>query len=179
MTALMLTIGVELEFLIVCPYELLDEDECEYDGILPIQGIVYEKLRDAGVRASFEGYANPSSVKTKDDAYGCWQIDIDDSLKLSDVERKAVPQGWASYGMELSSRTFSLKDDDWQGEINTVLECLQSLQQIDCRVLTNESTGLHVHAGFGDEKTPLRTAKNVCSLVTAFSHCLDELHHIS
>lgn len=47
-----------------------------------------------------------------------------------------------------------------------------------CRFITNQSTGFHVHVRNGGQRVPLRTAKNVFQLVTAFERCFDELHSI-
>ncbi|KAK0278530.1 hypothetical protein LTR35_009269 [Friedmanniomyces endolithicus] len=96
----------------------------------------------------------------------------------SPAELAAFPRdSYTSESVELASRRFDFFHDDWRGEIKRVLDALRQLEQSPgARFFTNASTGLHVHVADHDRGLPLRAAKNLLQLATAFERCLDALH---
>lgn len=80
--------------------------------------------------------------------------------------------------IKICSRKFSV-DEDWRAEVGQVLEAIRAYETRGCSIITNELTQFHVHIGFGDTQMPLRTAKSVLQLCTAFEDRLDEIHSSS
>jgi hypothetical protein len=116
----------------------------------------------------------------QDDApsYSRWRVETD-ALHLSEDEENLLPVGWVMEAVEISSRKLRFFSDDWRGEIHAVLQVLRDVENRGCRFITNTSTGCHIHIGRdGGEFVPLRIAKNVFQLCTAFERLIDELHAV-
>lgn len=77
--------------------------------------------------------------------------------------------------IKICSRKFFVHEN-WQAEVQQVLETIRGYEIMGCSIITNETTQFHVHIGFGDTRMPLRTAKSVVQLCTAFEDRLDEIH---
>ncbi|KAK4539515.1 hypothetical protein LTR36_010860 [Oleoguttula mirabilis] len=184
MSPLNLTFGVELEFICVYPPGCFDncvpnpgdlvEDSV---GMVRAAGaVIYHAFRRAGIPAT--GHECLDDDSTCDAAsHSRWRVE-DDCCDPSVSESTVIPEGFITEDVELSSRKFDFNRDDWRSEIKAVLDILAGLEASSkgCRFITNESTGFHVHIGNGDEKIPLRAAKNVYQLATAFERCFDLLH---
>lgn len=99
---------------------------------------------------------------------------LDEDEEDEDLEEEAP----AVQSLKICSPKFSVHED-WQTEVQQVLQTIKAYEVMGCSVITNETTQLHVHIGFGDTIMPLRTAKNVLQLCTAFEDRLDEIHSSS
>ncbi|KAK5164946.1 uncharacterized protein LTR77_009611 [Saxophila tyrrhenica] len=169
MTAPDITFGVELEFIAL--YKLAGDEEPS--GTL-VGETIYNRLLAAGIPAvgyeSLDGDINDTAP-----SYSRWRVETDD-VDLKPDERKLLPEGWYEEPIELVSRKLHINDPNCINEIATVLQALRSIEGVDCRFVTNVQAGLHVHMGWNDEKIPLRVAKNVLQLCTAFERQLDQIH---
>lgn len=161
------TFGLELELLCIRPNDSLPDE--------------YADILDA-IYAAFLHYDIPvsdhNSLSINDGAapFSQWRIE-EEVLSLSPEEALLLPRGYIVEGIELASRKFFHAHEDWRTELATVLHALREVEaQLGVKFLVNESTGLHVHVGYDGEAVPLRTAKNVFLLNTAFERVLDSLH---
>ncbi|KAK4539514.1 hypothetical protein LTR36_010859 [Oleoguttula mirabilis] len=172
-----LTFGIELEFVCVYPTNCFSDHSLSKDTVDETDAAqaIYVALKKRGIPATgFEAISG--EVPQAAPAYSRWRVHTDHSVMLSAEEAKQLPKGYRQGAIELSSRKFSLYGEDWQTEIHEVLQVLSDLESNGCRMLTNASTGFHVHIGNGTQRIPLHTAKNVFQLVTAFAGFLDEIH---
>lgn len=115
-------------------------------------------------------------------SYSKWCFKDEGGLKLSAEEREALPADLIDYmiqPLEVSSRLMSFEGDDWQAEIAAVLSAFQGLRDRGVRFITSATTGFHIHIGFGSEIMPLRTAKSILQLCTAFEDRIDALYSTS
>ena len=186
MAPLNLTFGIELEFICVFPphcfdicvpnFEQLGE---EHDDGVPREAgpAIYHTLLKAGIAAS--GYEPlDEDINVPSPAYSSWLLS-GDACDLSKREESSIPTWMSMEDVEISSRKFDFYRDDWRREIKTFLNVLTDLEtRTGCRFIVNESTGFHVHVGNGSEEIPLRAAKNVFQLGTAFERCTDLLHTV-
>lgn len=160
-----LTFGIELEFLCLRPKDVFGNvGEAIYDTLIEndIPATGHEDIEEDVIELV------PSHTR--------WRVETD-ILGLSATEKVYLPEGWEAEAVELSSRKFHFFDD-WRGEVAKVLKILRELEECGCRFITNRSTGFHGHVGNDTQRVPLRTAKNVFQLVTAFERCFDELHSV-
>jgi len=103
-------------------------------------------------------------------------------LELSPAEQEIFKKdlfkkGWKLENAEITSRKLNFFTEDWSGEVEAVLETLRRINESESyHLITNASTGLHVHVGNDTQPIPLRTAKNIYQLLTAFERQLDHLH---
>ncbi|KAK5112857.1 hypothetical protein LTR85_011084 [Meristemomyces frigidus] len=183
MAPLNLTFGVELEFLCVYPPGCFDtcvpnikEIFEDSDGVMRAAGpAIFHALQRAGIPAT--GHESLDDEYTDAPSHSRWRVE-GDCCDLSQQEAEVIPEGFQVEDVELSSRKFDFFRDDWRSEIKAVLDNLAGLEASSkgCRFITNESTGFHVHIGNGDEKIPLRAAKNIFELATAFERAFDLLN---
>ncbi|KAI9708487.1 MAG: hypothetical protein M1820_003948 [Bogoriella megaspora] len=173
-----LTIGVELEFILV--------GQCNMWAEKIGQQIVYEALKDCRIPniSSRKISSRPLEILGPDqidaftDRYSKWNVVGDASAKPTSEERALLDDSWEFWGIEVKSRVFRYKED-WKGEIQAVLAKLNrhfSSPDSQYRILVNENCGLHVHVGNRREGFPLRTIKSLLQLTTAYERCFDALH---
>lgn len=176
-----LTFGIELEFICLRPENLFsdfndreEEDsdcECEQVGAGPA---IWRALVDNGIPAI--GYEDYDVIQDSAPSHTRWRVETD-TLCLSQVEEDLLPDGWMMESVELSSRKMRFYMDNWHAEVAAVLQALRKVENRGCRFITNASTGFHVHTGRDNgEFIPLRAAKNVFQLCTAFERLIDGLH---
>lgn len=185
-----LTFGIELEFL--CVYAPGCFTSCVPDPSIllpqyPDQPVseagaaIYHALLNAGIPAT--GHESlDEDINDPSPPYTRWCV-TEDICNLSLTERLHLPLHHRVETVELSSRKLAFHPArTWQNEVYTILRLLHHLEQkTGCRFLTNSTTGLHVHVGLPGpgEKIPLRTAKNVLQLATAFESRIDLLNAAS
>ncbi|KAI7310443.1 hypothetical protein KC340_g10497 [Hortaea werneckii] len=185
-----LTFGIELEFL--CVYAPGCFTSCVPDPSIllpqyPDQPVseagaaIYHALLTAGIPAT--GHESlDEDINDPSPPYTRWCV-TEDICNLSRTERLHLPLHYRVETVELSSRKLAFHPPcAWQNEVYSILRLLHHLEQkTGCRFLTNSTTGLHVHVGLPGpgEKIPLRTAKNVLQLATAFESRIDLLHAAS
>lgn len=172
--------GIELEFVCVYPKGCFVKYVCgeREQRVITVSAAqaIYTALLRRGVPVLQDiAESGPSATGLP---HSRWSIHWDSSVTLTDAEKSALPEGWQHESIEISSRKFDMKEDGWKQEVATVLDALSGLEELGAKMVVNETTGFHVHIGNGNELIPLQTAKNVCSLVTAYSRCFDELHTI-
>ena len=99
-----------------------------------------------------------------------WSIWEDPSIR---EEEEGL--GWVGsyhyFGLEIISRILQPNAEGLQ-EVVSVLGILRT----QFNLITNRSTGLHVHVGNGTKGFPLPTLKNLAQLVTGFEHIIHSLH---
>ncbi|KAK0251725.1 hypothetical protein LTS09_013185 [Friedmanniomyces endolithicus] len=163
-----LTFGVEIEVIAAWPRTV------NPDHLIPSPlKAIYSQLTSAGVPVTL----SEPGWEARAANFTHWQLKTD-LIALSPAELAAFPRGsYTSESVELASRRFDFYHDDWRGEIKRVLQVLSQLEQNPgARFFTNASTGLHVHVADHDRGLPLRAAKNLLQLATAFERCFDALH---
>ena len=172
-----LTFGIELEFICLRPDSVFEQIFAASAETGTAGPALYNCLLTNGVAAT--GWEDlDEDITFNAPSHSRWRVETDD-LELSTGEYEFLPKDWTAESVELSSRKFNFFSDDWRTEIATVLKVLRIIEtQYGCRFITNKSAGFHVHVGTGEERIPLRAAKNVFQLVTAFERCFDELHTV-
>ncbi|KAF2765757.1 hypothetical protein EJ03DRAFT_197378 [Teratosphaeria nubilosa] len=172
-----LTFGIELEF--VCITDTAGFPNCRVgvDGLSHAGTAIFDSLREAGIPVT--GYESDDEELGPVPEYSLWRVESD-SCSLSRAELGACPAHCIVETVKLSSRKFHFYREDWRAEIQAVLDVLAHLEAKGARFITNHTTGMHVHVGLAgpEGEVPLRTAKNVMQLATAFERCFDQLHSI-
>ena len=174
-TALQLTFGVELEF--VVRYKTDDYEQACAGGegkfwsssqrMMPFQtyGAV---LRAHMITILQEAGFDTNNVLQQVSNYQKWTVDSDSSIKWDKLPQVA---GFAYYGIEVKSPAFYYSD--WAlMQIQRAVMLIRS----EFQVFINESCALHVHVGNRTEGFPLQTLKNFCLLVTIFDRQIETLH---
>ncbi|KAF2210950.1 hypothetical protein CERZMDRAFT_85856 [Cercospora zeae-maydis SCOH1-5] len=173
MESLQLTMGIELEFAVVCKADAF----ANITGVTSLQAptnlsaaqAIQHFLKQAGI-ASHLFHEVPDEAP-----YDTWVVDSD-GMVFTPAEEAAVPAGWERHHIELQSRVFSLRDD-WAAEIRRVTEVLSMMRSnYHCAIISNPSAGFHVHMGNGPRLVPFPTAKRIAQLFTAFESRLDQMH---
>ena len=172
------TFGVELEFICLRPQLEIDIDPVE-DEEASIGLAIYRHLIAKGIRATGYEYEDWGCINSQWPSHSRWRVETDE-LVLSEGEERLLPDNWVMEAVELSSRKLHFVLEDWRAEVAAVLQVLRDVENdVGCRFITNKSTGFHVHVGHNAQRVPLRTAKNVFQLATAFEkNCFDELHTV-
>jgi len=172
-TALDLTFGIELEFICVHPPGLFVGIS---DRGISARSARQHKLKQRGIPVTgHDGYFPDIDFSVDCEPHSRWVVKTDISLLLSTPEWQIVPTDWKAEAVEIASRKLTLSDATTD-EIRVVLLEVFALESLGCRMLTNYTTGLHVHVGNSDRWIPLETAKKVFQLGTAFSPTIDKLH---
>ncbi|KAK4899532.1 hypothetical protein LTR27_003265 [Elasticomyces elasticus] len=161
-----LTFGIELELIAAWPRQLYGEGP-QFSAVQAI----HLALLGAGVAVT----SKEPGWEDRHDEFRHWGLKPD-LIRLSAAETAAVPKNYVVESVELASRRFDFYRDDWRGEIKRVIDVVARLDNVGARFFTNSSTGLHVHVGNGDKYLPLRTAKNLMQLATAFERVTDTIH---
>ncbi|KAK6418558.1 hypothetical protein LTR81_008242 [Elasticomyces elasticus] len=161
-----LTFGIELELIAAWPRQLYGEGP-QFSAVQAI----HLALLGAGVAVT----SKEPGWEDRHDEFRHWGLKPD-LIRLSAAETAAVPKNYVVESVELASRRFDFYCDDWRGEIKPVIDVVARLDNVGARFFTNSSTGLHVHVGNGDKSLPLRTAKNLMQLATAFERVIDTIH---
>jgi hypothetical protein len=167
-----MTFGIELEFIVAFPDNYFNFTE---DAISAIS----RALVAAGIDSTgHECYDVDAVIFCNKPEFSQWTVKRELGLFLSDSEQAFInPRETRTCGVEISSRKFSFADiEDWKKELKAVLVVLYEFSQSGIKILTNATTGFHVHIGFGDETVSLRTAKGVLQFCTAFEDRLDALY---
>jgi hypothetical protein len=167
-----MTFGIELEFIVAFPDNYFNFTE---DAISAISRALVAAGKDS---TGHECYDVDAEIFCNKPELSQWTVKRELGLFLSDSEQAFInPHETRTCGVEISSRKFSFADmEDWKKELKAVLVVLYEFSQSGIKILTNATTGFHVHIGFGDETVPLRTAKGVLQFCTAFEDRLDALY---
>lgn len=169
-----LTFGIELEFIAVFPDGALDVASFGNDIVAAIS----IALNDGGINATgHEHIDDDVSINGDSEPFASWNVSDEGGLSLSKAETTALsPAGeFIIQPIEISSRKMWFIED-WESEVATVLNVLDSFRAQGVRFITNATTGFHVHIGFGDASMPLRTTKGVLEICTAFEDRFDVLY---
>jgi hypothetical protein len=164
-----MTFGIELEFIVAFPKNFFNPE----DAIAAIS----RALVAAGIDSTgHEKYDEDAEIFSNKPEFSQWTVKREFGLFLSDTERAILNHRETStLGVEISSRKLSYAED-WKAEVQTVLMVLYNFNRSGVKLITNATTGFHIHVGFGDGSVPLRTAKSVLQLCTAFEDRLDVLY---
>ncbi|TKA22744.1 hypothetical protein B0A50_08403 [Salinomyces thailandicus] len=175
-----ITFGVELEW--VCVYkqecfEFPDPSTGRAGRAIEAAEEITNRLKAKGIAALDSLEAADLRTATGDPTllYQYWKVHTDDTVGLTSEEKKEVPAKHRTDAMEISSRKLSLTGDNWQAELQKVLDTLQEIEDGGARNITNKNSALHIHVGDSTATIPLRTAKNVCQIITAFTSIFDSM----
>ncbi|MCJ1381126.1 hypothetical protein MMC17_004235 [Xylographa soralifera] len=126
---------------------------------------IFEVLSGAGIPVNV-GHQDPL-----DDGWdGRWTIKEDSSIEAFETNGGKIP-GHDYKILELVSRILPLTDESFE-EIEAVINVIQTRYTL----ITNESTGLHVHVGDGNRGFALQTLKKFSILVVTFEHIVESIH---
>jgi hypothetical protein len=164
-----MTFGIELEFIVAFPKDFFNPE----DAIAAIS----QALVAAGIDSTgHERWDEDAEIFNSRPEFSQCVVKFEGGLFLSDAEQAFInPRETRTLGVEVSSRKLSYAEN-WKPELQAVLMVLYNFNQNGIKLITNATTGLHVHVGFGDYNVPLRTAKNVLQFCTAFEDRLDSLY---
>ncbi|GIZ39369.1 hypothetical protein CKM354_000275500 [Cercospora kikuchii] len=168
------TVGIELEFAIVYKADAFanipDLTPSRPLANVPADQAIQHFLKQAGVASNL-------ARETPEDApYQDWTVDHD-CLEFTPAEEASIPEGWTREHIELQSRVFSYVRDDWAAEIQRVTEVLSMMRSdYHCAILTNRTSGFHVHIGNGPDFIPFKTGKRIAQLFTAYESRFDQMH---
>lgn len=138
-----LTFGIELELLVAGRPNFGPKDGAAFS--------IYHAFRRRGIPTLPDKVWDGFVAENNGSFYSGWRVGHDFSLELSDEEEANWPAGYTNESIELASRVFKLRgDDDWVGEIRALLDALAEVESFGYRMLTNNTTGFHVHIGVGN-----------------------------
>lgn len=182
------TFGIELEFLVIYRPGVFNNTlpnliPFKNDRYIDKAGLIHPKhaikycLNLKGILAEISG--RPISATAK---YTYWAISSE-NLSLSKSSKTILSNlnrnngDYTIANIELSSRILTYEHENWQEELQIVLDTLQEMRTIfACEFLTNASCGLHVHVG-GD--ISLQIAKRIAQLTVSHERNFDHLHSAS
>ncbi|MCJ1416105.1 hypothetical protein MMC32_002440 [Xylographa parallela] len=125
----------------------------------------FEVLSTAGISVNI-GHQDPLDDSWNDR----WTIKEDSSIEAFETNGDNIP-GHDYKILELVSRILPLTDESFE-EIEAVIQIIQARYTL----ITNESTGLHVHVGDGNRGFALQTLKKFSILVVTFEHIIESIH---
>ena len=126
---------------------------------------IFEVLSTAGISVNI-GHQDPLDDSWNDR----WTIKEDSSIEAFETNGDNIP-GHDYKILELVSRILPLTDESFE-EIEAVIQIIQARYTL----ITNESTGLHVHVGDGNRGFALQTLKKFSILVVTFEHIIESIH---
>ncbi|KAK6443176.1 hypothetical protein LTR95_000693 [Oleoguttula sp. CCFEE 5521] len=170
-----LTFGIELEFSAVF-----------HDEWLPLKQSGHEYFRQMVVQALDENditadtaFSDIEMQSENRDNHSLWKLEMD-ALELSDAEEELLDHpynvAYPTERLELISRVLCYDHCGWKKEVAKVLSVLNSTASEGSVLLTNHSTGFHIHIGYGTSGVPLRTAKTVLQISLAYERLFDMLY---
>jgi len=164
-----MTFGIELEIIVVSPKNYFKPE----DAIVAIS----RALVAAGIDSTgHERFDEDAEIFNSKPEFSQWVVQFEGDLFLSETEEAMINVFHTrTQGVEISSRKFNFAED-WKAELETVFKVLYRFSQSGCKLITNATTGFHIHVGFGNENVEFRTAKSVLQLCTAFEDRLDALY---
>ncbi|ETS77884.1 hypothetical protein PFICI_09946 [Pestalotiopsis fici W106-1] len=182
-----LTFGIEMEFLMPMLHQK-DEDPDPHDPRpifrahndddvhFPekIDAFLMDHLGSlAGDGITLRDEANDEFIEPHDNVvkYDAWRIIMDSSVKAG-AEAKYKAYVWA--GKEITSEVLRTTDPDAYYKIMVLCRAMRNI-----RVHLNDSCGLHVHIGRGDDGLSLKTMKKFSVLAWISDAILLDLQHPS
>ncbi|MCJ1399706.1 hypothetical protein MMC11_002908 [Xylographa trunciseda] len=171
---LQITFGVEIECVLRMTEEQYNENEAKFKEPLHNYSFsfsnssyasVFEILSTAGIPVN-NGLQDPSDTHWDER----WTIKEDSSIDAFESEGDNLP-GHEYKILELVSRILPLSYESYE-EIENVLQTIQTKYTL----ITNESTGLHVHVGDGNRGFTLQTLKRFSVLAVAFEDVIESIH---
>lgn len=194
------TVGIELEFLLICPSEVMRAFQranqlrireapakMVHDALkmnaaeIPLRPFQTTQQRNEVLFHDTEGARD---VRTR---YAGWDVTTDGSVTLlPDEETTPGTAGYGNYDIELRSRIMNFNKPtpctdapalEWRHEIERVINVLNAAfnnpDKPGYRLLVNSTCGMHVHVG-GQRDWP-HVARGVMGLYTAFERQLDKV----
>ncbi|MCJ1283247.1 hypothetical protein MMC26_002575 [Xylographa opegraphella] len=126
---------------------------------------IFEILSTNGIPVNI-GLQDPDDNEWNDR----WTIKEDSSIEAFETNGDNIPDHEYKI-LELVSRILPLTDESFK-EIEAVIQIIQTRYTL----ITNESTGLHVHVGDGNRGFALQTLKKLSILVVTFEHIIESIH---
>ncbi|MCJ1433353.1 hypothetical protein MMC27_002713 [Xylographa pallens] len=126
---------------------------------------IFEVLSTAGIPVNI-GHQDPLDDSWNDR----WNIKEDSIIEACETNGDNIP-GHEYKILELVSRILPLTDESFE-EIEAVIQIIH----VRYALITNESTGLHVHVGDGNRGFALQTLKKFSILVVTFEHIIESIH---
>ncbi|MCJ1391540.1 hypothetical protein MMC18_004404 [Xylographa bjoerkii] len=168
------TFGVEIECVLRMTEDQYTENEARfkesphaysYSFSNSSYASIFEVLSAAGIPVNI-GHQDPTDGHWDDR----WTIKEDTSIVACEPEGDNLPDHEYKI-LELVSRILPLTDESFE-EIEGVLHTIQTKYTL----ISNESTGLHVHVGDGNRGFALQTLKRFSVLVVTFEHIIESIH---
>ena len=103
-----------------------------------------------------------------------WVLTADGSISAVE-EQKECPES-KFRAMELRSRVLSGTPENLQASLMEVRKVLDVLHHMPFELLTNKTTGLHVHIGNQRKGFPLQTLKNFAQVAYGFINAIQSIH---
>ena len=103
-----------------------------------------------------------------------WVITSDHNLKAVE-EHKQSPES-RFRGIELRSRILFGAPENLYASLREVRQVLNVLHNMPFEIITNHTTGLHVHVGNQRKGFPLRTLKNFGQMTYGFINAIQSIH---
>lgn len=194
------TVGIELEFLLICPSEVMRAFQkanqlrireapakMVHDALkmgaaeIPLRPLQTTQQRG---EALFHGTEEDRDVRTR---HSGWDVTTDGTVTLlPDEETTPGTAGYGNYDIELRSRIMNIDKPtpctdapalEWRHEIERVIHVLNvtfnNPDKPGFPLLVNSTCGMHVHVG-GQRDWP-HVARGVMGLYTAFERQLDKV----
>ncbi|KAI1078874.1 putative amidoligase enzyme-domain-containing protein [Whalleya microplaca] len=180
-----LTFGVELEFLVAVvkfgqrdpqPDEDRAPFRCDTENGYKQQVQIDQQMMEVLMRPGYMPWRHSvhdlfrgpnSNIRL----YDAWRLTNDSSLRYG---QNWSPPEYMWIGREVTSEVMSSQGNDHVRKITDVCRSIR-----DARTSLNETTGVHVHVGLGDEPFSLLTLKKFVSLLWFIDEMLLGLHHPS
>ena len=167
-----LTFGVELEFIIKYRPDFLTSERLKGGldhNVDRRSSVIHTQLFQALLAADV-----PVTLQDMGDAAN-WSILLDRSIefteeRLWDVEYRFI-------GIEVRSRVLpGHTPERFDESLDEIRLVINTINQLPFTVLTNRTTGLHVHVGNRHQGFPLRTLRNLCQTVLGLSRSIESIH---
>ncbi|KAL7265928.1 hypothetical protein RUND412_011542 [Rhizina undulata] len=177
-----ITFGIEVE-LVAAGFKSTSIPE----NVRPSEHILHDmalRLTDAGLKAEVWTLRGRPSYRSQRPSYRKWVVTDDASIQYDKdtiaglFPRDGAPAPWQLEqlnhgGVEIVSPVFRvIPPQYWKGQISHLFKTLEE----NYHIRFNQSTGLHVHVGYGDGKIPLPILQNIAAVLVLFEPIIDKFH---
>ncbi|KAL9120441.1 MAG: hypothetical protein Q9187_002999 [Circinaria calcarea] len=171
-SSLNLTFGVELEFIIKYHPDFLTSERLK--GGLDHNVDRRSSAIHTQISQALQAADVPVTLQDMGDAAN-WSILLDRSIEFT--EERLWDLEYRFIGIEVRSRILPGQTPEQLGEsLDEVRLVIDTIAQLPFTLLTNRTTGLHVHVGNRHQGFPLRTLRNLCQTVHGLSRSIESIH---
>lgn len=167
-----LTFGVELEFIIQYHPDLMTPERlaAKLDHNVDVRAsiihtLIYQALEAADILITLQDMGDAAN----------WSIVPDRSIEITE-ERLQNPE-YRFMGIEIRSRILKGGTPEQLNEsLDEIWQVIDTIRKQPFKILTNQTTGLHVHVGNQHKGFPSWTLRNLCQSVYGFTSSLESIH---